>query len=342
MKQAPSIISLALGLMIALPVFAQTTAPAPASEPIVIKFSHVVAPDTPKGKAALKFKELAESRTKGKVKVEVYPNSTLYKDKEELEALQAGNVQLIAPSLAKFSPLGINDFELFDLPYIFPAKDLLRRVTDGPIGQGLFKKLEPKGILGLAYWDNGFKVMSANKPLKRPADLKGLKMRVQTSKVLESQMSTLGAVPVPMAFSEVRKALESGAVDGTENPPSNLYTQKMHEVQKHVTVSNHGYLGYAVIANKKFWDALPPSVRVYLKLAMLDATRFANLYAEQDNNDALEKVKASGKTEVYALSIDERETWRKALRPVHKEMESRIDKALIEAIHKEGAALGYK
>jgi C4-dicarboxylate-binding protein DctP len=211
--------------------------PALAQSPIVIKFSHVVAKETPKGKAAEKFKELAEAATKGRVKIEIYPNSTLYKDKEELEALQLGAVQMLAPSLAKFGPLGVKEFELFDLPYIFPDKAALDRVTDGPVGRELLKKLEPKGIVGLAYWDNGFKVMSANRPLRVPADMKGLKMRIQASKVLDEQMRSLGANPQVMAFSEVYQALQTGVVDGTENPPSNLYTQKMHEVQKHLTVT---------------------------------------------------------------------------------------------------------
>ncbi|MDB5906704.1 MAG: C4-dicarboxylate transporter, partial [Massilia sp.] len=217
-----------------------------AQAPIVIKFSHVVATDTPKGQAAERFKELAEKNTKGRVKVEVYPNSQLYKDKEELEALQLGAVQMLAPSLAKFGPLGAKEFEVFDLPYIFPTKNSLYAVTEGPIGKSLLAKLEPKGITGLAFWDNGFKVMSANKPLHTPADFRGLKMRIQSSKVLDAQMRALGANPQVLAFSEVYQALQTGVVDGTENPPSNMYTQKMHEVQKHVTMSNHGYLGYAV------------------------------------------------------------------------------------------------
>ncbi|HEX9173770.1 MAG TPA: DctP family TRAP transporter solute-binding subunit, partial [Telluria sp.] len=236
-----------------------------AQAPIVIKFSHVVATDTPKGQAAERFKALAEKMTKGRVKVEVYPNSQLYKDKEELEALQLGAVQMLAPSLAKFGPLGVKDFEAFDLPYIFPSKAALYSVTEGPIGKGLLKKLEPKGITGLAYWDNGFKVMSANKPLHVPADFRGQKLRIQGSKVLEAQMRALGANPQVLAFSEVYQALQTGVVDGTENPPSNMFTQKMHEVQKHVTLSNHGYLGYAVIVNKKFWDGLPADIRTSLE-----------------------------------------------------------------------------
>ena len=234
---------------------------AAAQDPIVIKFSHVVTPDTPKGKGAEKFKELAEKYTAGKVKVEVYPNSQLYKDKEEVDALQLGAVQMLAPSLAKFGPLGVREFEVFDLPYILPSKAALRKVTEGDLGKRLFKKLESKGIVGLGYWDNGFKVMSANKPLRTPEDFRGVKMRIQSSKVLEAQMRALGAIPQVMAFSEVYQAMQTGVVDGSENTPSNMYTQKHHEVQKFITLSDHGYIGYAVIANKKFWDGLPGDVR---------------------------------------------------------------------------------
>lgn len=308
-----------------------------AQAPIVIKFSHVVATDTPKGQAAERFKQLAEKATNGKVKVELYPNSQLYKDKEELEALQLGAVQMLAPSLAKFGPLGVKEFEAFDLPYIFPTKTALYNVTEGEIGKSLLKKLEPKGITGLAYWDNGFKVMSANKPLHNPADFKGLKMRIQSSKVLDAQMRALGANPQVLAFSEVYQALQTGVVDGTENPPSNMYTQKMHEVQKHVTVSNHGYLGYAVIVNKKFWDGLPPDIRGQLEKAMREATTFEKAIAQRDNDQALEAIKKAGKTQIYTLTVQEQAEWRKALVPVQKTMEARIGKDLISAINKESA-----
>ena len=308
-----------------------------AQAPIVIKFSHVVATDTPKGQAAVRFKQLAEKATNGKVKVELYPNSQLYKDKEELEALQLGAVQMLAPSLAKFGPLGVKEFEAFDLPYIFPTKTALYNVTEGEIGKSLLKKLEPKGITGLAYWDNGFKVMSANKPLHNPADFKGLKLRIQSSKVLDAQMRALGANPQVLAFSEVYQALQTGVVDGTENPPSNMYTQKMHEVQKHVTISNHGYLGYAVIVNKKFWDGLPPDIRGQLEKAMREATTFEKAIAQRDNDQALEAIKKAGKTQIYTLTVQEQAEWRRALAPVQKAMEGRIGKDLISAINKESA-----
>jgi C4-dicarboxylate-binding protein DctP len=308
-----------------------------AQAPIVIKFSHVVATDTPKGQAAERFKQLAERATNGRVKVEVYPNSQLYKDKEELEALQLGAVQMLAPSLAKFGPLGVKEFEVFDLPYIFPNKTALYNVTEGPIGKSLLKKLESKGITGLAYWDNGFKIMSANRPLRQPSDFKGQKMRIQSSKVLDAQMRALGASPQVLAFSEVYQALQTGVVDGTENPPSNMYTQKMHEVQKHATVSNHGYLGYAVIVNKKFWDGLPSDIRTALVGAMRDATTFEKTISQRDNDLAMEAMRKAGKTQFYTLSAQEQAAWRKALLPVQKQMESRIGAELINAINKESS-----
>jgi C4-dicarboxylate-binding protein DctP len=295
----------------------------------------VVAADTPKGKGALKFKELAEAKTKGKVKVEVYANSQLYKDGEELQMLQLGSVQMLAPSVSKFGPLGAREFELFDLPYIFDNREELHRVTQGKIGQALFKKLEAKGILGLAYWDNGFKEMSANKPLRMPADFRGLKMRIQSSKVLDSQMRALGATPQVMAFSEVYQALQTGVVDGTENPASNLYTQKMNEVQRYLTLSDHGVIEYAVVVNKKFWEGLPPDIRAGLESAMKEATTYANDIAKQENDDALAKVKASGKTQIITLTADEKRAWKKATLKVHQENEDKIGKDLIREIYKE-------
>ncbi|HMQ42152.1 MAG TPA: TRAP transporter substrate-binding protein [Paracoccus sp. (in: a-proteobacteria)] len=302
------------------------------AQDITIKFSHVVAPDTPKGKGAEKFKELAEQYTEGKVKVEIYPNSQLYKDKEELEALQLGAVHMLAPSLAKFGPLGIQDFEAFDLPYIFDGYDALRKVTDGDVGKAMLAKLEDKGIKGLAYWDNGFKIMSANSPLIEPDDFLGLKMRIQSSKVLEAEMNALGAVPQVMAFSEVYQGLQTGVVDGTENPPSNMYTQKMNEVQKHATLSNHGYLGYAVIVNKEFWDGLPEDVRGQLEQAMAEATTYANGIAKDENDKALQAMMDAGTTEFHEMTDEEKAAWKEVLLPVREEMADRIGADLIAQI----------
>ncbi len=313
--------------------------PASAAAPIVIKFSHVVANDTPKGKAAEKFKQLAEKYTSGRVKVELYPNSQLYKDREEMEALQLGAVQMLAPSVSKFGPLGVREFEVFDLPYLFPDAETVDRVTDGEIGTALFARLEARGIRGLAYWDNGFKQFSANRPLREPGDFRGLKMRIQSSKVLEAMMRQLGALPQVMAFSEVYSALQQRVVDGTENPVSNLYTQKMHEVQSHLTISDHGCLVYAVIVNRKFWEGLPAGDRAQLEKAMRETTAYERGIARKENEDALAAVKASKKTEVYVLSDAERKRWREALLPVHAKFEQTVGRDNLQAIYRIAAAV---
>jgi len=248
--------------------------------------------------------------------------------------LQLGSVQMLAPSLAKFGPLGEREFEAFDLPYIFENYDELHKVTEGPIGAGLLKKLEPKGIVGLAYWDNGFKVMTANKPLRKPGDVKGLKLRIQSSKVLDAQMRALGGIPQVMAFSEVYQALQTGVVDGTENTDSNIYTQKMHEVQKYLTVTDHGYIGYVVVVNKKFWDGLAPDIRTTLEGAMKDATTYGNHIARQENDAALDAIRKSGKTQIVTLTPQEKLAWKKVLIPVHAQMADKIGKDLIQSIYK--------
>ena len=318
----------------ALALAHSATESAQAQQPIIVKFSHVVTDDTPKGKGALKFKELAEAKTKGRVKVEVYPNSQLYKDREELEALQLGAVQMLAPSVSKFGPLGVRKFEVFDLPYMFADEKSLERVVEGPVGTGLFKLLEPKGISGLAYWFNGFKEFTANKPLKKLDDFKGMKIRIQSSKVLEGEIKALGAIPQVMAFSEVYTALQQGVVDGEENTPSNKYTQKMHEVQKHMTMSDHGVVMYAVVVNKKFWDGLPPDIRKSLDQAMAESTKYVWQIAKQENDDAVAKIKAAKTTEVYVLPPAEKAVWRKAMLPLYQQYEDVVGKDTLQAIEK--------
>ncbi len=304
-----------------------------AQSPILIKFSHVAAADTPKGQAAEYFKKIVEERTKGKVKVEVFANSSLFKDKEELEALQMGTVQMLAPVPGKFGPLGVKEFEVFDLPYIFKDIDAVHKFARGPAGANLLKKLETRGVTGLAYWDNGFRVMSANKPIRTPNDAKGLKMRINSSKVNAAIMKAVGAQPQSLAFSEVYQALQTGVVDGTEGPLSNLYTQKQYEVQKHVTLTYHTISNYVVVANKKFWDGLPPDIRTTLETAIKDATEFNDSVAEKDEAAAIAAIKASGKSIIYEPTAAEKDAWMKALLPVQTEMADRVGgKAFIDSV----------
>ncbi len=316
--------------MAATIVSAQTTT--------VIKFSHVSASDTPKGQAALRFKELVEQASRHRVRVDVYPNNQLYKESDELEALQLGAVQMVAPTLAKLAQFGMQDFEVFDLPFLFANKDAVTRVTEGAIGKTMLRKLDTKGMVGLAYWDNGFKIMSSNKALKMPADFSGQRMRIHSSPVLEDQMEALGAIPQMLDGNEVYFALHSHVVDGVESSPINFYSRKLYEVQSHVTVSNHGYLGSAVIVNKKFWDSLPSDVRKTIEDAMREATVYGNALAAQENDAALELIKKNKKTTVHILTDKENAAWRHALLPVRKRLEGRIGKAVVLAVTKEAEA----
>jgi C4-dicarboxylate-binding protein DctP len=306
-----------------------------AQSPIIIKFSHVVANDTPKGKGALKFKELAEKYTDGKVRIEVYPNSSLYKDKEEIEALQLGSVQMLAPSTAKFAPLGAKEFEALDLPWLFKDEATYDKAMKGPVGKWLFQKLESKGISGLAYWDNGFHMTSANRPLLMPADFQGLKVRISGSKIADRYFRDVGSIPQIMAFSEVYQALQTGVVDGCENTPSNYLTQKFYEVQKDITVSYHAHLQYAVIVNSKFWSGLPPDIRKQVDKAMDEATDYTNSIAVQENEDALAEIKKSGKVTLHYLTDDQRKAWQAAMQPSYTWAKGRVGQEVLDLIAKE-------
>src|SRR4051812_27138434 len=309
--------------------------PAAAQQPIIIKFSHVVANDTPKGKGSLKFKELAEKYTNGKVKIEVYPNSSLFKDKEEIEALQLGSVQMLAPSTAKFAPLGAKEFEAPDLPWLFKDEETYARTMKGTVGKWLFQKLESKGISGLAYWDNGFHMTSANRPLLMPSDFQGLKIRISGSKIADRYFRDVGSIPQIMAFSEVYQALQTGVVDGCENTASNYLTQKFFEVQKDITVSYHAHLQYAVIVNSKFWSGLPPDIRAQLEKAMNEATDYTNQIAHQENEDALAEIKKTGKTTLHYLTGADRKAWQEAMQPTYKWAKGRVGQEVLDLVAKE-------
>ena len=305
--------------------------------PIVIKFSHVVAKEAPKGKAADRFAELVNQRLKGKVEVQVFHNSALYKDREEVEALQLGAVQMLAPSTAKLVPW-FPQYQVFDLPYLFVDQDhAYRAMTDPRVTAKLFPLLKSRQMLGLAAWDNGFKQMTSNKcPIVKPEDLKGQKIRVQSSRVLEEQFRILGANPQVMAFGEVYNALERGVVDGEENTFTNKYSQKMHEVQKCLTVSNHGYIAYVVLANAAFWEGLPKDIRKTLDDTLAEVTKWEWELNAREQEEAFKKMqeyaKATGKLQVTVLTPEQRKQWAAALAPVTKKFESAIGKDLLDTV----------
>ena len=300
------------------------------ADPILIKFSHITADSTPKGQGALLFKKLVEERLPGKVKVEVYPNSSLFGDGKEMEALLLGDVQIIAPSLAKFEQY-TKKLQIFDLPFLFDNIQAVDRFQQSPQGKELLTSMQDKGITGLGYWHNGMKQLSANKPLREPKDARGLKFRVQASKVLEEQFKAVRANPRKMSFAEVYQGLQTGVVNGTENPWSNIYSQKMHEVQKYITESDHGVLDYMVITNTKFWNGLPEDVRGVLAKTMDEVTVEVNKQAEALNQGDKQRIVEAKTSEIIELTPEQRAEWRKAMQPVWKKFEGEIGADLIKA-----------
>jgi C4-dicarboxylate-binding protein DctP len=321
-----------IGFLVGLMIMLIGVAPAFA-EPVTIKFSHVVAVDTPKGKAAEFFKKRAEELSAGQIKVEVYANSSLYGDREELEALTMNSIQMAAPSFSKFTTF-VPQLELFDLPFLFEDVNHLHKVLQGTVGQKLLTMVEKRGMLGLSYWDNGFKQLSANKPLLKPEDAAGLKFRIMSSKVLEAQFKAIGANPQVLPFSEVYSALQQKVVDACENPLSNFYTQKFFEVQSDLTMSNHGYLGYMVVTNKIFWKKLDDKQRGIITQAMKEATEYANKLALEMDEKYLADIKASGKVKIHTLTPEQRKVWKTKLMTIYPQFYDAIGKDLIEDAQK--------
>ncbi|CAN5499140.1 TRAP transporter substrate-binding protein [soil metagenome] len=299
---------------------------------LILRFSHVVAEETPKGLTALRFKALVEQRSAGRIQVQVYPGAQLYGDHNEMQALQLGAVEMLAPSLSKFGRIGFPEFELFDLPFLFDRVADVRRITQGPLGQRLLQGLSRHGMAGLGYFDNGFKQMSAGRPLLAPADFAGLRMRVQASQVIAAQMRALGAQPVSLPFSETRRALAAGVVDGTENPISNFWTQGIHEVQTDLSLTEHGYLGYAVVANQRFWLSLAPADRALLGLALGEALIYGNQIADVQNDQALTALRQGSTTRIHTLTALQTARLRQAVAPVHKALAQRIGAAWMDAM----------
>ncbi len=313
-------------------LLASSTVLARAEPGLTIRFSHVVTEDTPKGMALRQFKLLVEQRSGARIRVLIYPNGQLYGDHDEMQALQLGAVDMLAPSLSKFGRIGFPEFELFDLPFLFDTVSDVRRITQGPLGQRLLDRLRRHRLIGLGYFDNGFKQMSANRPLLEPADFVGLRMRVQASRVIAAQMRALGAQPVTLAFSETRRALASGVVDGTENPISNFWTQRMHEVQTDLSLTQHGYLGYAVVVNQRFWQSMAAGDRELVAQALREALVYGNTIADTQNDKALAALREAGTTRIHQLSAAQRARLRQAVEPVHADLARRIGAPWMEAL----------
>lgn len=302
--------------------------------PLRVRFSHVVSEDTPKGLVAQRLQALVLQRTEGRIDVEVYPDARLYGDRDEMEALHTGAIDMLAPSLSKFGRVGFPEFEVFDLPFLFDHLDAVHRVTQGAYGHRLLAGLHRLGLVGLGYFDNGFKHMSADRPLHEVADFRGLRVRVQGSRVIAAQMRALGARPVPLPFSATREALAKGIVQGTENPLSNFWTQGMHEVQPHLSLTRHGYLGYAVITSERFWSRLRPADRALLQTALSEAIAYGNRIAGAQQEKALTALRAWGGTTIHEPTARQRAELARVVEPVHAELGQRIGPDRIRELHR--------
>lgn len=306
-----------------------------AAPPVLVRFSHVVAPDTPKGQMVRHFQTLVAQHSEGRIRVEVFPDSQLYGDLDEIEALQLGAVEMLAPSLSKFSAMGVNGLEVFDLPFLFQNLEQIRCVTHGAIGQQLLLDLSHHRMVGLGFLDNGFKQMSARKPLQSVGDFKGLRLRIQASRVLAAQMRALGAYPVVLPFGETQRALASGVVEGAENPLSNFLTQGLAPVQPAVTLTDHGYLGYAVVANPRFWAHLSPQDRTLLQRALGEALEHGNRLSATMNAQALAELRQSPQVRIHTLSARQRDALRQAMQPLYADFQRRAGAALLQRIQDE-------
>lgn len=298
--------------------------------PAVIRFVHVNAPTTPKGQGAEMFKRLAEERLAGKVRVEVYPASQLMNDDDSLEALVFGEIQMIATSLSKFDRL-TKRYQVFDLPFLFPDLAAVERFQGSNVGRELLQELVDEGFLGLAYWHNGMKQLGSSRPLRMPQDARNLKFRIQESDVLQAQMRQLGGIPQKMALSEVYHALQTGAVDAQENTWSNMYSLKFYEVQPYLTASNHGYLGYLLAVNPRFWDSLPDDVRAELEAIIEEVTAWVNAEAASINAEYRARIEESGRSTIIELDEEEFSAWREAMTPVWSQFEGNIGEDILDA-----------
>jgi C4-dicarboxylate-binding protein DctP len=319
----PGILSLLL--VLAVGCGGDTAAPV-----YVIKFPHVTAPATPKGQTAERFRQLAEARFPGRVRVEVYPSGQLMEGRDAIEALAFGEIQLIAETLSIFNR-HTSRFEIFDLPFLFPDIDAVERFQQSPAGQDLLDSLSGIGIKGLTFWHNGMKQWSGPVPLRRPEDAAGLKFRIMESDVLQAEVEAVGGSPQKMDFGEVYQALQTGTVDAQENTWSNIYSQKFYEVQPYITESNHGYLGYFVATNAEFWNGLPDDIRTGLEEILDEVTEWGNARADEINASARQRIIDSGRSEVIELDAAELAAWRRAMAPVWDEFRDQIGADLIDA-----------
>jgi C4-dicarboxylate-binding protein DctP len=295
---------------------------------IVIKFSHVVAEKTPKGLAAVRFAKLVDEYTDHRVKVEVFPNQSLYSDKDEMKALLDNKVQMIAPATAKLTDISPK-WLLLDLPYIFPNRAALKETLYGEVGKELLQDLEKHDMKGMALWTNHFKQVTSNTPIRTPADFDGKAFRIMPSKVLKEQFEHFGASASMLGFNETFENLEKNNTDSQENTISNIYSKKLYRLQSHLTISDHGFLGYGVLMNQEFWDGLPEDIQAEIERAMQETTEWIWVKSDEMNRQLLAEIEKTSSISIYKLSPAEKKQWMEEMKVIYPQFEPVIGSELM-------------
>jgi tripartite ATP-independent transporter DctP family solute receptor len=297
--------------------------------PITLKLAHVVSTSAPYHIGAMEFAKLVDQKTKGQLKIEIYPGGQLGKGEREcIEGLQIGTIDLVATSTG---PVGgfVPQMLVVDLPFLFRDNSHVDKVLDGPIGEGLLKDLSKAGIKGIAFWENGFRNLTNNKhPVNKPEDVKGLKLRTMENEVHMDAFRTLGADPTPMTWGEVYTSLQQGVIDGQENPINIIRTHKIYEVNKYLALTGHVYSPALLLMNENKFKSLAPDLQKALMEAGKEAAKFERKFIRDNETKMLDELKGFGMQVTYP----DKKLFQKATEPTYKKYESRFGKDLIDKI----------
>jgi C4-dicarboxylate-binding protein DctP len=286
-----------------------------AHSQVLIKVGHDQPEPSTHHQAALKWKELVETRTGGKIKVQVFPSSQLGSGVQMVEQVQAGALEVAILPTAWIAPLAPS-VQVLDLPFLFPSRDVAHRVIDGPAGDAILQPLEKVNIKGIVFWESGFKQFTGNFPIKQPADYKGTKIRTMPAPVIMEQFKAFGATPTMINFSELYSALQQKVVDGQENPIATIANMRFFEVQKHLTLSDHGFIAYVFMINKPFLERLPADQRETLLSTAREASKYQRELIRKAEQAHLEQFRKAG-LEIITLTPEQRSEFEKASRPVY-------------------------
>lgn len=301
----------------------------------VIHFSHVVAENTPKGLAATKFAQLVEEKSQGKMLVQIYPNSILYHDDNEMEALQNGDVQMIAPTISKVTSY-LPNWQVLDLPFLIETDDQLFSILHGELSEQLLAELDKFNIKGMTFWTNGFKQMAArNAALLEPNDFQQLTFRTMNSTILAKQFSLLGSSTVVTTFNDLYNELTTDSISGQENTLSNIYSKGYYKFHPHITLSNHGILSYAIVMNQDFWASLSSEEQTIITESLDEIRVWQHEKAIALNEQNLQTLKQIEGVSINTLTAEQREAWQQQIEPIYDDYATRLNKQYFQQLLEE-------